>query len=72
MSSFCGEPVAQNRVVFGGRTPLVLGCQVPVCLSVSSVVEEGRVFSNKPSVHVDPNKDLSEQWSGLDPRGSVS
>lgn len=43
-----------------------------VCLSVSSVVEEGRVFSNKPSFHIDSNKDLSKQWSGLDSQGSVS
>ena len=43
-----------------------------VCLSVSSIVEEGRVFSNKPSFHTGSNKDLNKQWSGLDSQGSVS
>ena len=43
-----------------------------VCLSVSSIVEEGRVFSNKPSFHTGSNKDLSKQGSGLDSQGSVS
>lgn len=41
-------------------------------LSVSSIVEEGRVFSNKTSFHIGSNKDLSKQWSGLDSQGSVS
>ena len=67
-----GAPVPQSRVVSGGRTPLLLGCWVPVGLSVSSSLEEERVCANKPSVHLGPNQDSGKQWSGLDSRGSLS
>lgn len=65
-------PVPQSRVVSGGRTPLLLGCWVPVGLSVSSSLEEESVCANKPSVHLGPNQDSGKQWSGLDSRGSLS
>lgn len=54
-----GACFPEQGYLWGVRPP-GLGHRVPVCLSVSSGVEEGRAFSNEPLVHMGPNKDLSQ------------